>query len=102
MEDKTKVRNILSKIEGLDPKDLKNINNLADKKQTQSLYAAVRFIKQNLLLDEFSYSEMDPVKNAINKAFHKGGDYYLTLLVNLIKKSGNILDYLEEKNAKSA
>lgn len=97
-----KVKHILNKIDGIGTKELKGINVLSEKKQIEALYTAIRSIKQNILLDEFSYSEMDPVKNAINKSFHKGGDYYLSLLVNLIKKSGNILDYIEEQNAKSS
>lgn len=58
--------------------------------------ALIRLIKQNLLLDEFSYPASDPVKNALNKEYCKGIDKGLSLLANTIKDAGNLADSLEE------
>jgi hypothetical protein len=58
----------------------------------------IRLMKQNILFDEFVYPENDPVKNSINKSFHKGGDWFLTVLANTCKNAGTYADELEEKH----
>lgn len=73
---------------------------LGNSRSINSLYEAIRVIKYVILRDEFSYPEANMEKNALNKSFYKGGDYYLTLLVRLIKRSPEMLDKLEEEREK--
>lgn len=74
---------------------------LGNNKDIQNLYEAIKVLKYVILRDEFSYPEGNPVKNSVNKAFYKGGDYFLTLLVNLIKRSPEMLDKYEEEREKN-
>lgn len=72
---------------------------LSNSPNAKYLYEAIRNIKYIILRDEFSFSEANPIKNSVNKAFFKGGDYFLTILVKMIKQSDVLADKLEEGNA---
>lgn len=95
-----KLDHIIRKSDGITEKTLNELLSLSNAKTINSLYEAVRIIKYNILRDEFSFPEGDEKRNAQNKAFCKGGDFYLTLLVSLIKRSGEMLDKLEESKEK--
>lgn len=97
---KSNIKNISRKVEGIDTKTLEGLVGLLNSKHVSHIYEAIKSIKYVILRDEFSFPEGDPVKNALNKSFYKGGDFYLTLLVNLIKKSPELLDVNEENVSK--
>lgn len=96
----SKIDHIIRKSDGITEKTLNDLLTLSNAKSIASLYEAVRIIKYNILRDEFSFPEGDEKRNAQNKAFCKGGDFYLTLLMSLIKRSGEMLDKLEESKEK--
>lgn len=90
------LKNLIRENNNLDRKTLAGLAKISSVKESKDLYDYIVFLKKIILRDEFSFSEKDPVANALNKSFYKGADYYLTLLANTIKKSGDILDKLEE------
>lgn len=97
---KDNLDSLLKQISGIDPKTIEGLIALSNSKNIKYLYEAIRVIKYSILRDEFSYPEMDPIKNAINKAYYKGGDYFLTMLVKLIKQSPVLADKIEESAEK--
>lgn len=99
--DKSKLKTIARHLEGINPKTLEGLARLANSKDFVHLAELIRVIKYDILRNEFSYPYSNSEKNAQQKAYYHGGDYFLTLVVNSVKKSGQVLDVLEEgKNAK--
>lgn len=92
------VKKLIREYEGVDLKELKGLVALGNRDEIKYLYSVVKKIKYLILRDEFDFPEDDPVKNALKKSFFKGGDYYLTSLMRLIKRSPDMADYLEEEN----
>ena len=97
---KNSIKQILNHTDQIDESTLKGLYRLSNNKEVKHLFTAIIVMKHGILRDEFSYPSKEPVKNALNKEFHKGGDYFLTILVNLIKKSPELLDRLEELREK--
>lgn len=95
-----KITTILKHAEGIDEKTLEGLMKLGNSPNIKHLFEAIRIVKYGILRDEFSYPEANPVKNSVNKAFYKGGDYFLTLLVRLINKSPEMMDKIEEEREK--
>lgn len=76
---------------------LEGLMRLGNTDDIKHLYQAIRDIKYQILRDEFAVSTNDVYKHAIRKEWYKGGDYFLTILAQVIKKSPAMLDVIEEE-----
>lgn len=75
---------------------------LANNPDTKYLYTLVVVLKENMLRKHWDYPTTDPIKNAMDKSFYRGGDWALSILSKTIKNSAAYLDLLEESNDKVA
>lgn len=94
MSDKLKLTNPF--ISGVDPSTLHGLLSLSNSPHYVHVGDLIRLIKQNVMMDEFAHSAVDPVKNSLHKEYCKGIDAGLTLLAKVIRDAGLLADEMEE------